>query len=72
MQEEGPVNIIYITRNATEAQLRAAVSYASDALHVPWREISPAVAVAYVMKHYGEGRIGGPEIQGWDGFLADT
>lgn len=56
--------ITTIARNATSKQLVKAVDWVSDQLHVPWPDIGPVVAVAYVVKHFRQG-----DYEGWDGFI---
>lgn len=65
------MNITDNLRNATEKQISAALGLTADMLHVPVDQLTEIVAVAYIMRHYGEGRVGGSESQGWEGFVAD-
>lgn len=55
--------ITLIIQTATQEQLIAAREWTADNLHVPRGAVTPAVAVAYVLKHFEMG-----VLSGWDGF----
>ncbi|MGW0846799.1 hypothetical protein ACWD26_43135 [Streptomyces sp. NPDC002787] len=57
--------ITTIINNATGNQLRSAVIWTSDHLHVPLDQVTECVAVAYIVRHFEMGAL-----SGWDGFTS--
>lgn len=57
--------ITTIIRNATQEQLIEAREWVMEQLHVPRGTVTPAVAVGYIILHFGQGAY-----EGWNGFIA--
>lgn len=57
--------IVTILRTAHPKDVRAALHFTADHLHVPVNEVSELIAVAYVVQHFRAG-----DYESWDGFVA--
>jgi hypothetical protein len=56
--------ITTIIEHAEWSHLRSALIFTSNCLHVPPDDVSTAVAVAYVIRHFKQGTY-----EGWEGFV---
>lgn len=55
-----------ILSTAAPTQLRSALSWTADNLHVNEHDLTMVAAVAYVCKHFRAG-----QLTGWSGFITD-
>jgi hypothetical protein len=56
--------IITILRTAHASDVRAAMRWTADNLHIPEGEVTELFAVAYVVRHFEQG-----DYSGWDGYV---
>lgn len=62
--------ISLIVKSTKRSHLEMARTFTGNCLHIPVADISDTVAVAYVVRHFGEGRVAGEE-GGWEAFIKD-